>query len=155
MCNDYLGNTQQRDQNILKRGTHFGCNNLYTNCRHIVDNCRQILYASVVYILQKILCTKGIHDFCVSNRLGISPFFFYQIIKKDLRWHPYKMIRRHNLKNGDYDRRFLSCQCFLHQSNNRRFLSNFVIGDECHVSILPVRFHVVMKFILDRPLVSI
>ena len=155
MCSDYLGNTQQRDQNILKCGIHFGCNNLYANCRHIVDNCRQILYASVVYILQKFLYAKGIHDFCVSNGLGISPSSFYQIIKKDLRWHPYKMIRCHNLKNGDYDRRSRFCQWFLHQCNNRRFLLNFVIGDECHVSILPVRFHVVMKFILDRPLASI
>ena len=40
------------------------------------------------------------------------------------------MIRRHNLKDGDYERRSRFCQWFLHQCNNRRFLANFVIGDE-------------------------
>ena len=40
------------------------------------------------------------------------------------------MIRRRNLKDGDYERRFHFCQWFLHQCNNRRFLENFVIGDE-------------------------
>ena len=47
-----------------------------------------------------------------------------------MRWYPYKIIRRHNLKDGDYERRSLFCQWFLHQCNNRRFLANFVIGDE-------------------------
>ena len=50
--------------------------------------------------------------------------------KKRLALDPYKMIRRHNLKDGDYERRFRFCQWFLHQCNNRRFLANFVIGDE-------------------------
>ena len=40
------------------------------------------------------------------------------------------MIRRHNLKDGDYGRRSRFCQWFLHQCNNRRFLANFVIGDK-------------------------
>ena len=41
----------------------------------------------------------------------------------------YKMIKRHNLKHGDYET-FPFYQCFLHQCHNRRFLANFVIGDE-------------------------
>ena len=62
------------------------------------------------------------------NGLGVSPSSFCRIIKKDLRWYPYKMIRRHNLTDGDYERHFRFCQWFLHQCNNRRFLVNFVIG---------------------------
>ena len=47
------------------------------------------------------------------NGLGISPSSFCRIIKKDLRWYPYKMIRRQNLKDGDYERhsRFVSGFC--------------------------------------------
>ena len=41
----------------------------------------------------------------------------------------YKMIKRHNLKHGDYET-FPFYQCFLHQCQNRRFLANFVIGGE-------------------------
>ena len=64
------------------------------------------------------------------NGLGISPSSFCRIIKKDLRWYTYKIIRLHNLKDGDYERRSQFCQWFLHQCNNRRFLPNSVIGDE-------------------------
>ena len=62
------------------------------------------------------------------NGLEISPSSFCRIIKKFLRWYPYKMIRHHNLKDGGYERRSSLCQWFLHQLNNRRFLANF--GDE-------------------------
>ena len=64
------------------------------------------------------------------NGLGISASSFCRIINKDLRWYPYKMIRRHNLKDGDYEERPRFFQCFLHQCNNRRFLANFAIGGE-------------------------
>ena len=64
------------------------------------------------------------------NGWGISPSLFYQIIKKDLPWYPYKMIRRHSLKVSDYERHSGFCQWFLHQCNDRRFLANFVISDE-------------------------
>ena len=64
------------------------------------------------------------------NRLGISPSSFCRIIKKDLRWYLYKMIRPHNLKDGHYERRYCFYQWFPHQCNNRRFLANFVIGDK-------------------------
>ena len=41
------------------------------------------------------------------------------------------MIRRHNLKGGDYEKHSRFCQWFLHQYRNRRFLANFIIiGDE-------------------------
>ena len=35
------------------------------------------------------------------HRLGISTSSCCRIIQKDLRWYPYKMIRRYNLKNND------------------------------------------------------
>ena len=38
------------------------------------------------------------------NGLAISPSLFCQRINKDFSWYPYKMIRCHNLKYGDYER---------------------------------------------------
>ena len=64
------------------------------------------------------------------NEFGISPSSFCRIINKDLRWYPYKMIRRHNLTYGHYERGSRFYQWFLHQCNNRRFLANFVTGYE-------------------------
>ena len=64
------------------------------------------------------------------NGLGILPSWLCQIIKKDLRWYPCKMIRRHNLKDGYYERRSRFCQWLLHQCNNGRFLANFLNGGE-------------------------
>ena len=62
--------------------------------------------------------------------LGIPLSSFCRIIKKDLHWYPCKMIRRHDLKDGDYERRSHFCYWFMHQCNNRRFLANFVTGDK-------------------------
>ena len=38
----------------------------------------------------------------------------------EYRWYPFKMIRRHNLKDGNYERRSRFCRWFLHQCNNPR-----------------------------------
>ena len=64
------------------------------------------------------------------NGLGISLSWFCRIIKKDWYRYPYKMIRRYNLKDGNYERCSRFFQCFLHHCNNRRFLANFVISGE-------------------------
>ena len=45
------------------------------------------------------------------------------------------MIRHHNLKYGDCQRRSHFCQWFLQQCNNRRFLANFVIDDEARFAL--------------------
>ena len=45
------------------------------------------------------------------------------------------MIRHHNLKDGDHERRSRFCQWFLLQCNNRRLLGNFGIGDEAEFAI--------------------
>ena len=52
-----------------------------------------------------------------------------------MRWYPYKMIRRHNLKDGDHERPSRFYQWFLHQCNNRRFLANFVVGNEARFAL--------------------
>ena len=44
------------------------------------------------------------------NGLQILPSSFCRTIKKVLRWYPYKMIRRHNLKDGDYEGHTHFCQ---------------------------------------------
>ena len=64
------------------------------------------------------------------NGLEILPMLFCRILKKDLRWYPYKLIRCQNLNDGDYERCLRFCQWFLYQCHNLRFLANFVIGDE-------------------------
>ena len=64
------------------------------------------------------------------NGLEILPMLFCRILKKDLCWYPYKLIRCHHLNDGDYERCLRFCLWFLYQCNNLRFLANFVIGDE-------------------------
>ena len=43
------------------------------------------------------------------NGSGISLSSFCRIIKKNMRWYPYKMIRCHNRNDGDYERRYCLC----------------------------------------------
>ena len=45
------------------------------------------------------------------------------------------MIRCHNLTDGDPERSSHFYQWFLHQCNNRRFLANFVIGNEARFAL--------------------
>ena len=45
------------------------------------------------------------------------------------------MIRPHNLKDCDYERRSRFCQWFLHQYKNRRFLANFAIGGKARFAL--------------------
>ena len=53
---------------------------------------------------------------------------FNRITRLDLRFHPFQMIRRHQLLAGDYQRRQQFCHWLLAQ--NARFLENVIIGDE-------------------------
>lgn len=64
------------------------------------------------------------------NGLGLTKSSFNRITKKDLRLHPYKMLIRHKLREADLRRRLQFCHWFHARCNNRRFLANFVIGDE-------------------------
>lgn len=67
---------------------------------------------------------------CRVNTLGLPSATFNRIVRIDLRWHPYKMQVRHQLKPGDFARRTAFCEWFLEKNRNPRFLHNFVIGDE-------------------------
>ena len=67
---------------------------------------------------------------CRRNGLGLSKSTFNRICKIDLKWHPYKMRERHELKPTDPGRRIQFCQWLLNKCRDRRFLHNFLIGDE-------------------------
>jgi hypothetical protein len=62
------------------------------------------------------------------NGLGLSSATFNRITRLDLQLYPYQMIKRHQLFDGDYQRRVNFCQWLLRQ--NQRFLENVIVGDE-------------------------
>lgn len=68
---------------------------------------------------------------CRNNTLGLHRATFNRIVRLDLRWHPYKIYVRHELKNGDFARRLQFCRWFVNSFHNPRFVFNIVIGDEC------------------------
>ena len=69
------------------------------------------------------------------NGLGMTKSTFNRISKTELRFHPYRIHRRQELKNGDYARRMNFCRWFLQQSIDPAFLSRFTIGDEATFSL--------------------
>ena len=75
----------------------------------------------------------GMHITCRRNGLGLSSATFNRITRLDLRFHPYQMIKRHQLFPGDYPRRAQFCQWLLEQGD--RFLEDVVIGDEAGFSL--------------------
>ena len=62
------------------------------------------------------------------NGLGLTQSTFNRITRLDLRWHPYQMIRRHELFERDYARRVHFCVWLL--ARPPRFLKDLCIGDE-------------------------
>ena len=67
---------------------------------------------------------------CRINDLDIPHVTINRIVRIDLKWHPYRIQRRHELKAGDYARQVQFCECFLQKNRARQWLSSFVIGDE-------------------------
>ena len=49
---------------------------------------------------------------CRRNNLYLSPSSFHRIAHLDLRFHPFKMHKRHALKQADYQRRLRFAQWF-------------------------------------------
>ena len=47
-----------------------------------------------------------------------------------MKWHTYKLRVRHQLKPTDFERRGHFSEWLIEKCGNRRFLANFVIGDE-------------------------
>lgn len=80
--------------------------------------------------VQDILADPPIGFSSRRNGLGLSQSTFTRIVKKDLKWHPYKMRIRHELKPTDYNRRVVFCEWLLRKCHDRRFLANIIIGDE-------------------------
>ena len=62
------------------------------------------------------------------NPLQLSQVTFQRICKFDLKWHPYKIVKRHQLLPADFPRRLTFCQWLL--ETDERFLNSLVIGDE-------------------------
>ena len=69
------------------------------------------------------------------NGVGLLKSTFNRIMRFDLRWHPYQICIRHELREGDFVRRRDFCPWFAHQQRNSHFLRNFVIGDEAGFSM--------------------
>ena len=64
------------------------------------------------------------------NGVGISKTTFNKITKYDLKFHPYRIHRRHGLRPNDFPRRERFCHWFLRNCRNPRFLTNLIISDE-------------------------
>ena len=64
------------------------------------------------------------------NDFEMSQSSVHRIIHDDLKWHPYKIHVRHEMKEQDFPRRLRFCQWFIRRCDNNRFLHNVVIGDE-------------------------
>ena len=73
------------------------------------------------------------------NGLGLTSATFNRITRLDL-FHPYQMIKRHELLPGDYQRREQFCQWLINRPD--QFLDNVIIGDEAGFALkwLPTFF---------------
>ena len=67
---------------------------------------------------------------CRRNNSGLPSATFNRIVRVDLKWHPYKIQRRHQLIPGDFQRRLQFCEWFLQKNRAPQFLPNLIIGDE-------------------------
>ena len=75
----------------------------------------------------------GMRIRCRRNSLGLSSATFNRITRLDLCFHPYQIMKRHQLFPGDYPRRAQFSQWLLEQDD--RFLEDVVIGDEAGFSL--------------------
>ena len=62
------------------------------------------------------------------NGQAISKSSFHRIVRQEMRWYPYRMLCRHQLRPGDPARRLQYSRWLL--DHGERFLENIVIGDE-------------------------
>ena len=62
------------------------------------------------------------------NGLGLSKSSFQRIVRRDIRWYPYKMRLRHQLLEADMPKRRQYCQWLLDRAP--RFHEDLIIGDE-------------------------
>lgn len=68
------------------------------------------------------------------NRVANVPrSSFQRIVSADINWHPYKILRRHNLDAGDPQRRLAFCNWLINRP--RRFLRELVVVDEANFTM--------------------
>ncbi|KAF2355920.1 Protein of unknown function DUF4817 [Trinorchestia longiramus] len=65
---------------------------------------------------------------CRKNNSQLSKSSFNRIVKRHLKWHPYKINLRHQLTDNDYVRRENFVRWFLRKPD--RFIDNIIVGDE-------------------------
>ena len=81
------------------------------------------------------------------NGLSIPKSSFSRIIRKDLNFHPYVLIRRQKLRASDPAQRLAFCERFLNMNaQDIQFLDNLIISDEVafsmnNVSVNSKRYH--------------
>lgn len=68
------------------------------------------------------------------NEANLSRSTYMRIVRLDLNWFPYRMKRRHEIKEGDHARRRNYCQWFLERFGVN-LLGEIVIGDEATFSL--------------------
>ena len=70
------------------------------------------------------------------NGLGLSRRTFQRIVRLDLNFHPYVLIRRQKLKDGDPAQRLAFCNQFVNTvEQNPGFLDQLIVSDEAIFSL--------------------
>lgn len=69
------------------------------------------------------------------NNTGFSRSSLNNMIRLDLRWHPYKIRRRHELVPGDLPRRMAYSQWLVRRFEDQGFIQKIIIGDEASFSM--------------------
>lgn len=64
---------------------------------------------------------------------NVSRSAFLRIVKKDINWHPYRILRCHGLKPGDSQRRLAFCNWLT--TRPQRFLREVVVVDEANFTM--------------------
>ena len=64
------------------------------------------------------------------NGINLPRTTFNRILRLDLNWFPYRMQRRHEIKDGDFVRRVQYCRWLDNSCNESGFLDSVIIGDE-------------------------
>ena len=58
---------------------------------------------------------------CRIKNTNLPSATFNRIVRIDLKWHPYKIQRRHELQAADYQRRVRFCEWFLQKNRAPQF----------------------------------
>ena len=88
-----------------------------------------------VDVVQQSLMEDGIRS-ARRNGLGLSRSNFNRIVKMDIKFHPYPVIRRHQLREGDPQQRLAFCNRFVNKAEQHPdFLDHLIVSDEAIFSL--------------------